>query len=76
MSTGIVFDKSFGSYNCLWDENHVENPLRLTLLDIYYALFTEIFVLKVRVCYQKMLRIGFIGEVQKNSCKVGFPYNY
>ena len=22
-----------------------------------------------------MLRIGFIGEVQKNSCKVGFPYN-
>ena len=26
MATGVVFDKSFASYNCLWDDNHVEKP--------------------------------------------------
>ena len=25
MPTGIVFDKSFGSFNGLWNENHEEN---------------------------------------------------
>ena len=26
MATGVVFDNSFASYNCLWDDNHVEKP--------------------------------------------------
>ena len=26
MATGVVFDQSFVSYNCLWDGNHAEKP--------------------------------------------------
>ena len=68
MATGVVFDESFTSFKCLWDDSHVEKPEKyewvvrrceeLGLLERCNRLMAR---------YDKNLIFGFVGFFIKTS---------